>query len=54
MPKIELSSIPGLDTAQALFGSVSERAQAATYDDSIIAIMVYIHDTSPPPPPGLI
>ncbi|WP_299191824.1 hypothetical protein [uncultured Erythrobacter sp.] len=51
MPKIELSSIPGLETAQALFGAVSERVQAATYDDSIVAVMVYIYDTSPPPPP---
>lgn len=51
MPKIELSSIPGLESAQALFGAISERAQAATYDDSIVVIMVYVHDTAPPPPP---
>ncbi len=49
MPKIELSSIPGLETAQALYGAVSERVQAVTYDDRIVDIMVYIYNTSPPP-----
>jgi len=52
MPKIDLAHIPGLETAQALFGAV--RTQAATYDDSIVAIMVYVYDTTPPPPPGMI
>lgn len=49
MPKIDLTLIPGLETAQALYGSISE--QIATYDDSIVAIMVYVYDTAPPPPP---
>ncbi|EAQ29501.1 hypothetical protein NAP1_01975 [Erythrobacter sp. NAP1] len=49
MPKIELASIPGLETAQALFGAVSEKV--ATYDDSIVSLMVYVYDTAPPPPP---
>ena len=49
MPKIDLASIPGLDTAQALFGAVSEKV--ATYDDTIVEIMVYVYETMPPPPP---
>ena len=49
MPKIDLANIPGLETAQALFGAVTERF--ATYDDSIVALMVYVYDTAPPPPP---
>lgn len=49
MPKIDLSSIPGLESAQALFGAV--KAQAASYDDTIVDIMVYVYDTVPPPPP---
>lgn len=52
MPKIELSNIPGLETAQALFGSASNHA--ATYDDTIVEIMVFIWETTPPPPPGVI
>lgn len=49
MPKIDLSSIPGLESAQALFGAVSEKV--ATYDDTIVDIMVFVYDTAPPPPP---
>ena len=49
MPKIDLASIPGLETAQALFGAVSDKV--ATYDDRIVALMVYVYDTAPPPPP---
>lgn len=49
MPKIDLASIPGLETAQALFGAISD--QVATYDDSIVSLMVYVYDTAPPPPP---
>lgn len=51
MPKIDLASIPGLETAQALFGAVSEFATGP--GDEIVAIMVYVYDTAPPPPPGL-
>lgn len=45
MPKIELASIPGLGTAQALFGTAA--SQGATYSEIIVDIMVYIYDTSP-------
>ena len=46
LPKIDLASLPGLETAQGLFGSAAQLG--ATYDDSIVAIMVYIYDTAPP------
>ena len=46
MPKIDLSSIPGLDTAQALFGAAS--SNPGTYNDGIISVMVFVYDTSPP------
>jgi hypothetical protein len=46
LPSIDLTAIPGLETAQGLFGSAMQAG--ATYDDSIVAIMVYIYDTSPP------
>ncbi len=49
MPKIDLTNIPGLESAQALFGSVKE--QASVYDDRIVEIMVFVYDTMPPPPP---
>jgi len=49
LPKIDLSSIPGLDTAQGLFGSLTQTT--ASYDDGVVAIMVYVYDVMPPPPP---
>ena len=49
MPKIDLNSLPGLETAQGLFGSLSQ--QAANYDDTIVEIMVFLYETTPPPPP---
>ncbi|MEO0464488.1 MAG: hypothetical protein AAF127_15270 [Pseudomonadota bacterium] len=45
-PAIDITAIPGLDTAQGLFGSIKQSGVA--YDDSVVAIMVYIHDTAPP------
>lgn len=46
MPKIDLASIPGLDTAQALFGAASEKS--VIYEDSVVSIMVYVYDVAPP------
>lgn len=45
MPIIELATLPGLENAQALFGTTA--AQAASYSDVIVDIMVYVYDTSP-------
>lgn len=45
MPKIELTTIPGLETAQALYGSVAQHA--ADYDDRIVEIMVFLYETDP-------
>jgi hypothetical protein len=46
LPQIELDSIPGLDVATGVFGSISDAS--ATYNDSVVVIMVYIYDTIPP------
>lgn len=48
MPKIDLSSIPGLDKAQALYGSLTSEEGSP---DPIVDIMVFIYETTPPPPP---
>ena len=50
MPKIDLASLPGLETAQGLYGSLVQ--QAAAFDDTIVDIMVFLYETAPPPPPG--
>jgi hypothetical protein len=50
IPKIELDQIPGLEGAQALFGTVM---QAGHLDDRIVDIMVYIYEIIPPEAPSL-
>lgn len=49
MPKTDLSNIPGLDTAQALFGAVSDLVARGGND--VVGVMVYTYTTNPPPPP---
>ena len=49
VPKIDLGSLPGLETAKGLFGSLSQTT--ANYDDGVVAVMVYVYDVIPPPPP---
>ena len=45
-PKIDLASLPGLDTATGIFGSAAQTG--ATYNDGVVAIMVYVYDVMPP------
>ena len=45
LPKIDLASLPGLETAQGLYGSATQLG--ANYEDSIVSVMVYIYDTAP-------
>ena len=47
LPKIDLASLPGLDSMQGLFGSLSDIANA-TVDDRIVVLMVYIYEMLPP------
>ncbi|QIG53340.1 hypothetical protein G6N82_03510 [Altererythrobacter sp. BO-6] len=42
IPQIDLNSLPGLDLATGLYGSATQLA--ANYDDTIVAIMVYVYD----------
>lgn len=46
LPKIDISSVPGLDSAAGLFGSLAQAG--GTYDDGVVVIMVYVYDTAPP------
>lgn len=42
LPKIDLASLPGLETAQGLYGSATQLG--AMYEDSVVAVMVYVYD----------
>ena len=46
LPEIDLNTIPGLDTATGIFGSVTQAA--ANFDDSVVAIMVIVYETTVP------
>lgn len=43
LPKIDLDSLPVLDAAQGLFGSLSELATASV-DDRIVVLMTYVYE----------
>lgn len=45
-PNVDVASLPGLETSQGLFGSISQTATA--YNDGVVAIMVYVYDVMPP------
>lgn len=47
IPKIDLSSLPGLETATGVFGSAMQAASDGG-DDTVVAIMVYVYDNVPP------
>ena len=46
IPTIDVSTLPGLSSAQGLFGSMTQAS--ANYDDSVVLIMVYVYDVIPP------
>ena len=47
IPRINLDQIPGLESAQALFGAVM-RADDGPIDDRIVDIMVFLYEAMPP------
>lgn len=44
LPKIDLASLPDLDTLTAFFGTVRNPG----HEDTIIVIATVVYDTSPP------
>ena len=52
MPKIDVTSLPGLEDAKGLYGSLNASDTNAVIGGPIVDIMVYIYETNPPPPPS--
>ena len=44
LPKIDISALPDLDTVTGVFGSLAQRAQVPSSDDTIIIMMVFVYD----------
>ncbi|WP_324262916.1 hypothetical protein U4960_07495 [Altererythrobacter sp. H2] len=47
LPRIDLSDLPGLESATGLFGTLSDLATAQS-DDRIIILMVWLYEVMPP------
>ncbi|MEL6485758.1 MAG: hypothetical protein AAFQ13_01250 [Pseudomonadota bacterium] len=45
-PNIDVASLPGLESAQGLFGSLAQVSKG--YGDEVVEIMVYVYDVLPP------
>lgn len=52
LPKIDLTSLPDLQTLTGVFGS--GRTHNPGHDDTIIILATFVYDTSPPGGGGLI
>jgi len=48
LPKIDLSSLPDLDTLTGLFGSLTHTTRVTESDDSIVILMTYLYELIPP------
>lgn len=47
LPKIDLSSLPSLDSVAGLFGSIG-RDSGPTVDDRVVVIMTYLYELAQP------
>ena len=46
LPKIDLSSLPDLDTLTGLFGSLLHTSRIIESDDSIVTLMAFVYETT--------
>lgn len=47
LPKIDLASLPDLDTLTGLFGSLMHATRIQESDDSIIILMTFLYELNP-------
>lgn len=48
LPKIDVSTLPDLNTLTGVFGSTIEPAKALIFDDSVIIAMVFLYEIMRP------
>lgn len=44
LPKIDISSLPNLDSLTGMFGSLAHQARVLSSDDTIIVMMTFVYD----------
>lgn len=45
VPEIDARTLPQLDVPTAIFGSLASQTVAATSDDSVMVMMVYVYQS---------
>lgn len=48
LPKIDLASLPDLETLTGVFGSMASGRHMPGHDDTIIVLATFIYETVPP------
>ncbi len=46
LPKIDISTLPDLETLTGVFGSLAYPFQAAASDDTLLILMVLVYDAT--------
>ncbi|MCB2073012.1 MAG: hypothetical protein H6917_18885 [Novosphingobium sp.] len=47
LPKIDISSLPDLETVTGLFGSLLDAARVQSSDDTIVILMTFLYELNP-------
>jgi hypothetical protein len=47
LPKIDISSLPDLDTLTGLFGSLVDAARVQSSDDTIVFLITFLYEIDP-------
>ncbi|MCB2078400.1 MAG: hypothetical protein KDE55_11960 [Novosphingobium sp.] len=47
LPKIDISSLPDLDTLTGVFGSLTDLARIQSSDDTLIILMTFLYELNP-------
>lgn len=47
LPKIDISSLPDLDTLTGLFGSLVHAARVQSSDDTLVILMTFLYEINP-------
>ena len=48
LPKIDLSSLPDLDTLTGVFGSLLHTSRIVSSDDTIVVLMSFVYEVTNP------
>lgn len=47
LPKIDLASLPDLDTLTGLFGTLTDAARIQSSDDTIVILITFLYELNP-------